>query len=38
MVKFSGKHDRGYEMVKNDIEELMVRAEEAATQSRMPGM
>jgi hypothetical protein len=29
MVKFSGKNDKAYEMVKEDIEELVTRAEEA---------
>jgi hypothetical protein len=29
MVKFSGKTDKAYEMVKEDIEELVTRAEEA---------
>jgi hypothetical protein len=30
MVKFSGKNDKAYEMVKEDVEELVTRAEEAA--------
>jgi hypothetical protein len=30
MVKFSGKNDKAYEMVKEDIEELVTRAEDAA--------
>jgi hypothetical protein len=38
LVKFSGKHDKGYEMVKDDIEELMLLAEEIAARSDMPGM
>lgn len=29
MVKFSGKDDKAYEMVKEDIEELVTRAEDA---------
>jgi hypothetical protein len=28
MVKFSGETDKGYEMVKEDIEELVLEAEE----------
>jgi hypothetical protein len=28
MVKFSGKNDKAYGMVKEDIEELVTRAEE----------
>ena len=38
MVKFGGKHDKGYEMVKDDIEELILRAEEITTRSGVPGM
>jgi len=30
MVKFSGENDKAYEMVKEDIEELVTKAEEAA--------
>jgi hypothetical protein len=26
MVKFSGRSDKGYEMVKDDLEELMTKA------------
>jgi hypothetical protein len=37
MVRFSGKHDKGYEMVKDDIEELMLAAEETAAGSGIPG-
>ena len=29
MVKFSGKNDKAYEMVKEDIEELVTRADKA---------
>ena len=28
MVKFNGKNDKAYKMVKEDIEELVIRAEE----------
>lgn len=37
MVKFSGKTDKAYEMVKEDIEELVTRAEEAV-HNRISGM
>jgi len=30
MVKFSGKNDGNYEMVKDDIEELVMNAEKSA--------
>jgi len=30
MVKFGGKNDRNYEMVKDDIEELVMNAEKTA--------
>jgi hypothetical protein len=29
MVKFSGKSDEGYEMIKDEIEELIMKAEQA---------
>jgi hypothetical protein len=29
MVKFSGKNDKAYEMVKEDIKELVIRADKA---------
>ena len=30
MVKFSGKNDKGYEKVRDDIDDLVTRAKEAA--------
>jgi hypothetical protein len=37
MVKFSGKNDKAYEMVKEDIGELITRAEDAV-QTLISGM
>jgi hypothetical protein len=37
MVKFRGKGDAGYEMVRDDIEELVLKAEETNTKI-VPGM
>ena len=37
MVKFSGRNDRTYEMVKGDIEELVKRAEDMAGRA-VPGL
>jgi hypothetical protein len=37
MVKFSGKSDKRYEMVKEDIEELITKAENV-TRSSIPGV
>jgi hypothetical protein len=37
MVRFSGKNDGNYEMVRDDIEELVMKAEERAGKV-LPGM
>lgn len=37
MVKFGGKNDGNYEMVRDDIEELVIKAEEIAGKV-VPGM